>query len=132
MAVAEGERISAEPDLDSFVAKVILELPYFAIWKANITEFQRVIRKQMVVFREASERNLRQELEFRKRDAEIAEAQRSAGEECERNDCKKALLELAGAGYPTPAEGYGTNSSWAISDLCRCVRDLQGRLDSQK
>src|SRR6185312_214984 len=38
--------------------------------------------------------------------------------EVERKDCARALLALAGK-YPTPVEGYGCNSSWAISDLCK-------------
>lgn len=44
-----------------------------------------------------------------------------AGVECERRDCSKALLAMAAVGICTPEEGYGTNSSWAISDLCRAV-----------
>lgn len=39
----------------------------------------------------------------------------------ERKDCLKALETLSAVGYPTPQEGYGTNSSWAISDLCRAL-----------
>lgn len=50
--------------------------------------------------------------------------QSKASTEAERRDCEKALLALAGAHYPTPVETYGTNSSWAISDLCRAVKEL--------
>lgn len=46
----------------------------------------------------------------------------------ERKDCIEALTALAGANVATPAKGYGTNVSWAISDLCRAVKDLHGRL----
>jgi hypothetical protein len=47
-------------------------------------------------------------------------AQIEAASAIERKDCEKALRALAGK-YPTPVEGYGTNSSWAISDLCRFI-----------
>lgn len=46
----------------------------------------------------------------------------------ERKDCIGALLALSGVHIATPAEGYGTNVSWAISDLCLAVKDLHGRL----
>lgn len=46
----------------------------------------------------------------------------------ERKDCIEALLALSGAHIATPAEGYGTNVSWAISDLCRAVKELRGQL----
>jgi hypothetical protein len=42
----------------------------------------------------------------------------------ERKDCSKALLALAGW-FPTPEEGYGYNTSWAISDLCRAIEQLR-------
>jgi hypothetical protein len=47
--------------------------------------------------------------------------------ETERQDCIKALKALSGAGICTPAETYGTNTSWAISDLCRAVKELSER-----
>ena len=60
------------------------------------------------------------------------EAQIGAATAMERNDCEKALLALSGAGYPTPQEGYGSNSSWAISDLCRCVAAMSDQKEQQK
>lgn len=59
-----------------------------------------------------------------------AERQRDVSIETENKDCKKALYALAGSNYPTPAEGYGSNSSWAISDLCRAIKALLERAES--
>ncbi len=46
--------------------------------------------------------------------------------EQERKDCERALAALSGAGICTPEETYGTNSSWAIADLCRGI-DTQAK-----
>lgn len=53
---------------------------------------------------------------------------RENGVNCEREDCSRALLALASAHICTPAEGYGSNSSWAISDLCRAVSELTAQV----
>lgn len=58
-----------------------------------------------------------------KRQKEVFRAQINAAAETERKDCERVLLALAGIGYPTPAEGYGTNSSWAISDAVRAIKE---------
>lgn len=52
------------------------------------------------------------------------EAQNKLAQAAEKKDCEKALLALAGW-YPTPVEGYGFNTSWAISDLCRAIQKLR-------
>lgn len=52
------------------------------------------------------------------------ESQNKAAQATEKKDCEKALLALAGW-YPTPVEGYGWNSSWAISDLCKAIVELR-------
>ena len=57
--------------------------------------------------------------------AGLLRSQMDAGLAVERKDCEKALVALAGVHYTTPAEGYGTNSSWAISDLCRAVIEVR-------
>jgi len=55
----------------------------------------------------------------------LREIQDKASIEHERRDCEKALIALSEAGICTPVEGYGTNSSWAISDLCRAIKQLK-------
>jgi hypothetical protein len=59
---------------------------------------------------------------------DVLEANIKLGVEGERRDCEKALLALAGK-YPTPVEGYGINTSWAISELCRAFTNAQARID---
>lgn len=62
-------------------------------------------------------------------DAEVRDrALEEATTQVERKDCEKALLVLAGW-YPTPAETYGTNTSLAISDLCRAIAALRAADD---
>jgi hypothetical protein len=56
------------------------------------------------------------------------ESQRNAAAECERKDCLKAMATLSAAGISTPAETYDTNSSWAVSDLCRAVKELSTKV----
>src|SRR6266571_4821968 len=56
----------------------------------------------------------------------------NAGQDCERRDCEKALVALAGAGVCTPAETYGVNTSWAISDLCRGITTLAAELARER
>jgi len=56
-------------------------------------------------------------------------SQRTAAFEAERRDASKAFEALISAGYPTPLEGYGSNSSWAISDLCRALAQMKAERD---
>jgi predicted nucleic acid-binding Zn-ribbon protein len=54
--------------------------------------------------------------------------QREASVETERKDCIRALTALSAAGVCTPEETYGTNSSWAIGDLCKALTAAQARI----
>jgi hypothetical protein len=63
-----------------------------------------------------------------RRQLALMESQRNAAMETEKRDAAKALDVLAGIGFVTPAETYGSNASWAISDLCRCVKDQAEQL----
>ena len=54
--------------------------------------------------------------------------QREASVETERKDCIRALTALSAAGVCTPEETYGTNSSWAIGDLCKALAAAQTRI----
>lgn len=69
--------------------------------------------------------NLEAENAELRRKVALNESQRNAAIEAEKRDASKALISLAGANFATPAEGYGYNSSWAISDLCRCIAELR-------
>ena len=53
-------------------------------------------------------------------------SQRTAAFEAEVKDASKAFEALSSAGYPT---GYGRNSSWAISDLCRALAQMKAERD---
>lgn len=74
---------------------------------------------------ETYEEQLEKEIEVLKAKLARAESHRVAALEHGKADASKALRALAAAHYPTPEEGYGDNTSWAISDLCRCI--LEGR-----
>src|SRR6267142_3939018 len=57
-------------------------------------------------------------------DIENRKSQLEATLACEKKDCERALMALAGW-YPTPGEGYGYNTSWAISDLCKAIPQVK-------
>lgn len=69
--------------------------------------------------------DLRAQLQAAQQERELHISQRNAAIKAEKRDAEKALLALSKAGFPTPTEGYGFNSSWAISDLCRWVNRLE-------
>lgn len=58
----------------------------------------------------------------------LARSNAHAAVETERRDAKKAFDALCAAKYPTPLDGYGNNSSWAISDLCRALAKAEDRI----
>lgn len=58
----------------------------------------------------------------------IMQSNQMAAIECEKIDASKALVALSDAGYPTPEETYGSNTSWAISDLCRALAAAKQRI----
>jgi DNA repair exonuclease SbcCD ATPase subunit len=54
---------------------------------------------------------------------ERLKSQREVSIEGEKKDCERAMVALAGCGICTPQETYGINTSWAISDLIRAVKE---------
>lgn len=50
------------------------------------------------------------------------ESGRNSAMEAEKKDARKAWLALSKANFTVPVDGYGWNSSWAVSDMCRCVK----------
>jgi hypothetical protein len=55
---------------------------------------------------------------------DLLKSQRHASIVTEGKDATRIFEALVGAGYPTPLEGYGNNSSWAISDLIRAFKQF--------
>lgn len=64
------------------------------------------------------------------KERELRHSQFDACVGIERSNCERALVALAGARIPTPVEGYGTNTSWAISDLIRGLGELRTRAEA--
>lgn len=60
---------------------------------------------------------------------DLDEMQAAASRKTAMDDFEKAALALARAGISTLENSYGTNSSWAISDLCRAVEGLAAERD---
>lgn len=63
---------------------------------------------------------------------ELSRSQRFAAVEAERLDATKAFHALCAVHIATPEKGYGYNSSWAISDLCRAVKELKSERDEAR
>ena len=52
----------------------------------------------------------------------LLKSQRDCAIEAERRDATRIMEALAGAHVCTPEETYGSNTSWAISDLIRAFK----------
>lgn len=60
---------------------------------------------------------------------EQLESHRNCAMQAEKRDADRAFRTLIEVGYPTPVETYGTNASWAVSDLCRCISGLGKKIE---
>ncbi len=63
------------------------------------------------------------ELKFRIQDLERDIKTARELDRIDRACCERVLTELSGIGVCTPEETYGSNTSWAIDDLLRAVKD---------
>lgn len=95
-------------------------------------ELQTMLGVRTIEIKNAEEENALLLAANREKDAEIErlKSQLAATDHVLKHDCSRALVALAGAHVGTPAETYGVNTSWAISDLCRTVTKQAEELTS--
>jgi len=86
----------------------------------QLAEANQGTRETLGLFLSERDENIRLE-----RQLALVQSQRNAAIEAEKRDASKAFDALVTAGYPTPVETYGSNSSWAISDLCRALAEAK-------
>lgn len=129
----EGEKEAVNPSkicYNKYGVKVIHYSEYQKL-EAEIEHLKKennVLRSQCeIVHAIHADSRLVEENSELKKEVERLKSHWTVGQNAERADCDKALYAIASF-FSTPVTGYGVNTSWAISDLCKAIKDLQSTL----